>query len=116
MNAEKVPDIATDAVLVRSEQMPEDAKIVKGYDFNAGLDHHALLHSFLHSGFQATNFGLAVEQINAMIKKREEPLGKDEDASAQEYPKNNCAIFLGRVGSIFKKLELGIGYPSCGGT
>ena len=25
-----VPDIATDAVLVRSEQMPSDAKIVKG--------------------------------------------------------------------------------------
>ena len=88
-----VPDIATDAVLAKSEQMPSDAQIVKGYDFNNGVDHHALLQSFLHSGFQATNFGLAVEQINAMISKREEPL-PEEDA-AKEYPKNNCTIFLG---------------------
>eukprot|EP00093_Oithona_nana_P010641 10641.XXX_533029_534194_1 [CDS] Oithona nana genome sequencing. len=76
--------------------MPSDAKIVKGYDFNTGVDHHALLQSFLHSGFQATNFGLAVEQINAMISKREEPLPSEiEDASSKDYPKNNCTIFLG---------------------
>ena len=69
---------------------------VLGYDFNTGVDHHALLQSFLHSGFQATNFGLAVEQINAMISKREEPLPSEiEDASSKDYPKNNCTIFLG---------------------
>lgn len=96
MSNVNVPEIATDAVLVRSEQMPSDAKIVKGYDFNTGVDHHALLQSFLHSGFQATNFGLAVEQINAMISKREEPLPSEiEDASSKDYPKNNCTIFLG---------------------
>ena len=31
-----------------------------------GVDHNALLDSFLASGFQATNFGLAVEEINKM--------------------------------------------------
>ena len=41
--------------------------LIAGYDFNQGVDHHGLLQSFLHSGFQATNFGLAVEQINAMV-------------------------------------------------
>ena len=30
MSNVNVPEIATDAVLVRSEQMPSDAKIVKG--------------------------------------------------------------------------------------
>ncbi len=38
-----------------------------GYDFNLGVDHHALLRSYRTSGFQATSFGLAVEQINAMV-------------------------------------------------
>ena len=63
-----VPDIATDAVLVKSEAMPENSQKVTGYDFNKGIDHHALLQSFTNSGFQATNFGLAVEQINAMVR------------------------------------------------
>ena len=31
-----------------------------------GVDHNALLDSFLASGFQATNFGLAVQEINKM--------------------------------------------------
>ena len=39
-----------------------------GYDFNKGIDHHALLESFRVSGFQATNFGLAVEEINKMVR------------------------------------------------
>ena len=43
---------------------------VKGYDFNQGVDYHALLQSYKYSGFQATNFGLAVEEINKMINKR----------------------------------------------
>ena len=43
---------------------------VKGYDFNQGVDYHALLQSYKYSGFQATNFGLAVEEINKMISKR----------------------------------------------
>ncbi len=38
-----------------------------GYDFNTGVDHHALLESFRRSGFQATNFGLAVEEIKKMV-------------------------------------------------
>lgn len=48
---------------------------VKGYDFNTAppieqpcLDYDALLLSFLTSGFQATNFGLAVKQIEAMVR------------------------------------------------
>ena len=63
----KVPGIAAEAVLVSSEELGPDTDKVSGYDFNQGIDHHKLLKSFKYSGFQATNFGLAVDQINAMV-------------------------------------------------
>ena len=50
-----------------SVPFPEDAHRVQGYDFNQGVDHRALLQSYLKTGFQATNFGLAVQQINSMV-------------------------------------------------
>lgn len=86
-----IPALATEAVLVHSQEMPEGSQTVKGYDFNQGVDHHKLLQSFTTSGFQATNFGLAVEQIDAMIAKRKEPIVVENE----DGPKNNCTIFLG---------------------
>ena len=65
--ATSAPGVATDAVMVKSEAMPAGSERVNGYDFNLGVDHHALLQSYRLSGFQATNFGLAVDQINAMV-------------------------------------------------
>lgn len=41
---------------------------VSGYDFNKGINYSNLLQSFLKVGFQATNFGLAIKQIDAMVK------------------------------------------------
>lgn len=61
------PQIAKDAVLVRSKQLPEDTPAVKGYNFNDGIDYDQLLSSYLHSGFQATNFGKAVAEIDKMV-------------------------------------------------
>ena len=52
------------------EKKKSDPAQVAGYDFNKGVDYHALLQSYKYSGFQATNFGLAVEEINKMISKR----------------------------------------------
>lgn len=46
----------------------EDTPKVQGYDFNQGVDHRALLQSYLNTGFQATNFGLAIQQINSMVR------------------------------------------------
>jgi deoxyhypusine synthase len=112
-NSNDIPAIAAEAVLVQSQQMPEGSVKVQGYDFNNGINHHALLQSYLTSGFQATNFGLAVEQINAMISKRLEGMPEDKIQSTQQLeassnsdvqfsnneesvePKNNCTIFLG---------------------
>lgn len=65
--AAAAPSVSTDAVMVTSEPMPEDSVEVKGYDFNQGVDHAKLLDSYLTSGFQATNFGLAVEEVRRMV-------------------------------------------------
>lgn len=58
-----------EAVLVKSEAIPaEFSTQVSGYRFERGhVDYHALLRSYRTSGFQATNFGLAVEQISQMV-------------------------------------------------
>ncbi len=56
-----------EAVLVASGELPVKPVEVKGYDFNEGLDYHKLLQSFYTTGFQATNFGLALEEINKMV-------------------------------------------------
>lgn len=64
------PAIVEEAVLVKSGPMPpEFSTQVKGYEFERGgpVDYHALLLSYRTSGFQATNFGLAVEQVTAMV-------------------------------------------------
>lgn len=61
------PSIAKEAVLVASEKLPTDTPIVKGYDWNSGINYDLLLESYLTSGFQATNFGKAVVEINKMV-------------------------------------------------
>jgi hypothetical protein len=38
-----------------------------GYDWNKGVNYKALLETYRFCGFQATNFGLAVEEINKMV-------------------------------------------------
>jgi deoxyhypusine synthase len=60
-------ELAEAAVLVKSEQLPSDTPIVKGYDFNEGIDYDKLLQACMHTGFQATSFALAVQQINQMV-------------------------------------------------
>ncbi|KAM8724208.1 deoxyhypusine synthase-like [Acanthopagrus schlegelii] len=87
-----------------SVPLPEDAPRVQGYDFNQGVDHRALLQSYLNTGFQATNFGLAVQQINSMIERRHQPLTA-ENGSVEDDPSNcpclrSCTIFLGYTSNL----------------
>lgn len=92
------PSIATDAVLVKSEEMPEDSETVRGYDFNAGVDYHELLKSYTRSGFQALNFGKAVMEINKMIDSKLEPVPADKvreyDLTGRGRRQTNCTIFF----------------------
>ncbi|XP_068694995.1 deoxyhypusine synthase-like isoform X2 [Montipora foliosa] len=94
-----IPQMVKDAILMASDPVPEDSVEVRGYDFSDGVNYRALLDSFRTTGFQATHFGRAVEEINEMIKKKLEPIPEPEDGVSYlddgERPIDNCTIFLG---------------------
>lgn len=98
------PELAKDAVLQNSEQLPEGTPLVKGYDWSQGVNYDELFKSYKYCGFQATNFGLAVDEINRMLKARDEPLD-DEHLDLYEEDefikrKNSCTIFFGYTSNI----------------
>ncbi|NP_001034603.1 deoxyhypusine synthase [Mus musculus] len=98
------PSSALAAVLKHSSALPPESAQVQGYDFNRGVDYHALLDAYRTTGFQATNFGRAVQQVNAMIEKKLEPLAVDEDHHADltqsRRPLTGCTIFLGYTSNL----------------
>ncbi|KAM7372111.1 hypothetical protein PAMP_009305 [Pampus punctatissimus] len=88
----------------KNTAVPDDTPKVQGYDFNQGVDHRALLQSYLTTGFQATNFGRAIQEINKMIKKRQEPV-KAGNEIVEEDPSTcpclrSCTIFLGYTSNL----------------
>mmetsp|Transcript_3450 Transcript_3450/g.4981 ORF Transcript_3450/g.4981 Transcript_3450/m.4981 type:complete len:377 (+) Transcript_3450:38-1168(+) len=92
----QVPELASQAVLVVSEEIP-DTETVKGYNFNDGIDLEAVLNSYGRVGFQATNFGLAVDEIKKMLLWRlsDDPIKEGEDLTDPEQrAKVKCKIFL----------------------
>lgn len=74
---------------------------VCGYDFNKGINHSALLQTYLTTGFQATNFALSIKQIESMLNARQEPFEPDE---YEDDPfirrQTGCTIFLGYTSNI----------------
>ncbi|KAM5310226.1 deoxyhypusine synthase isoform 2-T2 [Glossophaga mutica] len=100
----EAPAVALAAVLKHSSVLPSESAQVQGYDFNRGVDYHALLGAFGTTGFQATNFGRAVHQVNAMIEKKLEPLPEDEDQhtdlTQSRRPLTGCTIFLGYTSNL----------------
>lgn len=55
-------------VFIESQHMPADAPTTQGYDFaQHGIDYQKIFESMKYTGFQATQFGLAVETINNMV-------------------------------------------------
>ena len=65
-----IPDVAAQAVLAVPEEckMPEGTPTVRGYDFNKGVNMDELLASFSTMGFQGSNLGFAIEEINEMVR------------------------------------------------
>ena len=93
----------SDAVLQKTKDSSLLKEKVAGYDWSQGLNYDKLLNSFLHTGFQATNFGLAVEEINRMIECRKAPISEDryvDDEDPFIGVKSNCTIFLGYTSNI----------------
>eukprot|EP01121_Diplochlamys_sp_Union-15-3_P009260 TRINITY_DN251_c0_g1_i1.p1 TRINITY_DN251_c0_g1~~TRINITY_DN251_c0_g1_i1.p1 ORF type:complete len:378 (+),score=82.86 TRINITY_DN251_c0_g1_i1:29-1135(+) len=94
-----------DAVLVASSPLPEGTPKVSGYNLEKGIDYDAILQSYKYTGFQATNFGLAVDEVNRMLKWRlsDEPITED-DAEHLRDPetrkKIRATIFLGYTSNL----------------
>jgi len=70
-----VLDAVSKNIFVESSSHSTEFKTeVKGYTFTrpdesgGAVDYHDLLQSFRTTGFQATNFGLAVEEISKMVR------------------------------------------------
>jgi deoxyhypusine synthase len=61
-----IPSVSASAVLGESTSMPDGSTVCKGHDFNASVALDAIMDSLLTTGFQATNLGLAVDQIRQM--------------------------------------------------
>lgn len=93
------PDMALNAVLVPSQDLPQETPTVAGYDWENGTDYNKILESYTRSGFQATSFGRAVDEINKMLKTRSVPLTEETSDPYEEdifiKKKTNCTIFLG---------------------
>lgn len=64
---EQFSKLVIDVVLVKSEKIFKEVGIVKGYDFNDGVNYYKLLQFYVRLGFQVSNFGYVVEQINKMV-------------------------------------------------
>jgi deoxyhypusine synthase len=59
---------ARDAILVKSENI--EGTVIKGYDFNDGVDYSKIIKSFGSTGFMASHFSRAIEIVNKMISER----------------------------------------------
>jgi len=94
-----VPASLIKNVYVKSKDITEREE-VHGYDFNKGIDYEKIFATYRHTGFQATNLGLAIEEVNRMIKWRlsDEPIEEDEQDEFKDpevRKKTRCTIYLG---------------------
>ncbi|ESR64633.1 hypothetical protein CICLE_v10008698mg [Citrus x clementina] len=87
-------------VFKESESLEGKGTKIEGYDFNQGVNYSQLLKSMVSTGFQASNFGDAIEVVNQMLDWRladeVTPEDCDERERDPEYRKSvRCKVFLG---------------------
>ncbi|ETP50699.1 deoxyhypusine synthase [Phytophthora nicotianae P10297] len=101
-----VPQVAQDAVLVKSESLEGKSAHVRGYDFNEGVNYEKLMQSYVTMGYQGTNLGEAIEEIKRMRKWRlsDDPVSPeehDEERKDPEFRKTvKTKIFLGYTSNL----------------
>lgn len=76
------------------------SEVVKGYDFNKGVNYEEIFKSYANTGLQASHLAKAIDIVNEMISWRltDEPLNEkdDEETSDPKYrAKVRCTIYLG---------------------
>jgi len=68
-NEEKA-EIASQAIMKKSQEPPKESLTIKGYDFNEKFNFDELIKSFSSTGFQATNLSKAIEIIKKMRQEK----------------------------------------------
>ena len=60
--------------------------IIKGYDFNQGVNYEEIFKSYATTGLQASNLATAIDVINQMIDWRltDEPLNERDDEETSQ--------------------------------
>ena len=91
------------AVLVPSEELPEDATPIRGHDFDTGTEIDALMASMYRTGLQATALGQAINEVNRMLRWRlahEALLADDPRPDPADREATRCKIFLGYTSNL----------------
>lgn len=90
---EEVDEEATDindalsAVLVKSAEIPDNIDVVEGINFEKEIHLHEFINHFKYMGFQATNLGVGIDEINKMIHYKylhKEEKGKEVEVEEEE--------------------------------
>lgn len=72
------PKLATDAVLMPSEELPADSKPVQGFEFNDFNDKpitvEDIVNGMTNTGFQASAIAEGVRIINNMVRQERTPM------------------------------------------
>lgn len=68
-NDKKLVEVAINNVMQPTDQESSKkfSSEVKGYDLNEGVNYDKILSTFIHTGFQATNLGRAINEVNRMV-------------------------------------------------
>jgi deoxyhypusine synthase len=66
-------------MLFMNKELKSD--VIRGYDFNKGVNYEEIFKSYATTGLQASNLSKAIEVVNEMISWRlsDEPLNSNDD-------------------------------------
>lgn len=98
---DRIPNLAQQSVLTKSDlneldEFNQKRKVIKGYDFNDGLNYEQLFDSYSTTGFQATNLGEAIRLVNQMLDCRFNCKFENDDLEHDAFirRRSGCTIFL----------------------
>ncbi|CRG95645.1 deoxyhypusine synthase, putative [Plasmodium gallinaceum] len=85
---------AMSSVFVKSTKIPDNIDVVKGINFDKEINIHEFINHYKYMGFQATNLGIGIDEINKMIHlKYIDNNGKNE-INDNNGNKKKCMIWL----------------------
>lgn len=103
---------AKESVLVKSNKedlydynINSETDIIKGYEFNNGIDYEKLFNSYYNTGFQAYNLGKAIKITRSMLEWRlsDDPIENEEEEKYKDpeiRKKTKNTIFLGYTSNL----------------